>query len=263
MKRFISVVLLVMITLSIGLITNAEAPNHLASVLDKGVIRVAMIPDNPGWSVMGSSGEWAGYDVQVAQMLADSLGVKMELIPTEGANRITMVQTDKCDVVISSFTPTIERAKVITFTSAYGAAGTLPLVRKDNVFTSWEEIADKKIAVARGSTNDTLATNRFPNAEIIRFDSITDAFIAVKTGKADVLFEDDSQVYALIENNDDVISMDVPLMNPAYAAFGVMQGDYVWLEYLNRFIVNNMYSGEFKKIWFDNFGRDMADLLNY
>ena len=120
-----------------------------------------MIPENPGWSVMDAEGNWVGYDVEVAKLLAQELGVELELIPTEGGNRVTMVQTDKCDVVISSFTPTLDRAKVITFSNPYGAAGTLPLCRKDNVFTSWEELSDKKIACARGSTNDILATNEF------------------------------------------------------------------------------------------------------
>ena len=189
--------------------------------------------------------------------------MELELIPTEGGNRVTMVQTDKCDVVISSFTPTLDRAKVITFSNPYGAAGTLPLCRKDNVFTSWEELSDKKIACARGSTNDILATNEFPDAEVLRYDSIADAFIAVKTGKADVLFEDDSQVYSLVAENDDVMAMEVPLRNPAYACCGVEQGDTIWLDYVNRFIDNYMYSGKFTQLWRDNFGREMAELLSY
>lgn len=212
---------------------------------------------------MDAEGNWVGYDVEVAKLLAQELGVELELIPTEGGNRVTMVQTDKCDVVISSFTPTLDRAKVITFSNPYGAAGTLPLCRKDNVFTSWEELSDKKIACARGSTNDILATNEFPDAEVLRYDSIADAFIAVKTGKADVLFEDDSQVYSLVAENDDVMAMEVPLRNPAYACFGVEQGDTIWLDYVNRFIDNYMYSGKFTQLWRDNFGREMAELLSY
>ena len=257
-------VLMLTLALCLTLVTGAQAADsHLQSVLDSGTLRVAMIPENPGWSVMDASGAWVGYDVEVAKLLADALGVKLELIPTEGGNRVTMIQTDKVDVCISSFTPTLERAKVITFSRPYGAAGTLPLCRKDNLFTSWEELADKRIACARGSTNDILATNQYPNAEILRFDSIADAFIALKTGKADVLFEDDSQVYALMADNPDMASMDVPLMNPAYACLGVAQGDTVWLDYVNRFIDNYMYSGTFHKLWFDAFGREMPKLWDF
>lgn len=262
-KKLTTLLLAIMLFCTVFATVSAEEESHLQRVLNSGVLRVAMIPENPGWSVMDATGQWVGYDVQVAQMLADALGVKLELIATEGGNRVTMIQTDKCDVVISSFTPTLERAKVITFSRPYGAAGTLPLCRKKDAFSSWEEIADKRIACARGSTNDILATNEFPNAEVIRYDSIADAFIAVKTGKADVLFEDDSQVYALVADNDDVMAMEVPLKNPAYACFGVAQGDTIWLDYVNRFIDNYMYSGKFKQMWKDNFGRDMADLLNY
>ena len=262
MKKVCTLVLALVLVLALSAGALA-ADSHLHRILESGKIRVAMIPENPGWSVMDADGNWVGYDVEIAKMLAEALGVELELIPTEGGNRVTMIQTDKCDVVIASLTPTLERAKVITFSRPYGAAGTLPLCRKNNVFTSWEELADKKIACARGSTNDVLATNTFPNAEILRYDSIADAFVAVKTGKADVLFEDDSQVYALCESNDDCMPMDVPLKNPAYACFGVEQGDTIWLNYVNRFIDNYMYSGTFKDMWRANFGREMADLLNY
>ena len=128
--------LLLVLLLALGATSAvAEGESHLQRVLDSGVLRVAMIPENPGWSVMDAEGNWVGYDVEVAKLLAQELGVELELIPTEGGNRVTMVQTDKCDVVISSFTPTLDRAKVITFSNPYGAAGTLPLCRKDNVFT--------------------------------------------------------------------------------------------------------------------------------
>jgi polar amino acid transport system substrate-binding protein len=264
LKRLSILVLTVILAMTFATgVAFAADQSHLHSVLEKGVLRVAMIPDNPGWSVMGSDGTWVGYDVEVAKLFAEALGVQLELIPTEGGNRVTMIQTDKADVCISSFTPTLERAKVITFSSPYAAAGTLPLCRKDNMLTSWDDLKDKKISCARGSTNDTLATKEFPDAEIVRFDSIADAFIALKTGKVDVLLEDDSQVYALAADNADTAPMDVPLKNPAYAAFGVPQGDHIWLEYVNRFIVNNMYSGVFHQLWRDSFGREMFELYSY
>lgn len=261
-KKLTALILSLALVLSLAGSALAE-DGHLQRVLDSGVLRVAMIPENPGWSVMNATGEWVGYDVEIAKLLAEELGVKLELIPTEGGTRVTMIQTDKADVCISSFTPTLERAKVITFSRPYGAAGTLPLCRADNLFTSWEDLKGKKIACARGSTNDILATNDFPESEIIRFDSIADAFIAVKTGKADVLFEDDSQVYALMADNPDMAVMDVPLKNPAYACFGVAQGDTVWLDYINRFIDNYMYSGVLHDLWQANFGREMFKLWNF
>ena len=48
-----------------------------------------------------------------------------------------------------------------------------------------------------------------------------------------------------------------------YACFGVEQGDTIWLDYVNRFIDNYMYSGKFTQLWRDNFGREMAELLSY
>lgn len=243
--------------------SDAAVKSHLYRVIESGTMRVGIIPDNPGWSVLGSDSKWNGYDVDIANKLAEVLGVKVEFIPVSGPQRLPMVQSDKVDVIISSFTATSERAKSINFTRPYAASGILGLCKKDNVVKSWPDLDGKKLSVPRGTTADIFVTKNFPNADIVRFDAIADAFMALKTGKVDVLMEDDPAVYDLANSNPDMTPMPVDPAHPTYLCMAVQHGDQIWLEFVNRFIEDNLFAGEFANLYEKHFGRKISKLVNY
>lgn len=242
-----------------GVSTVAEE-STLDKVLANKKLRVAIIPDNPGWSTLGTDNTYIGVDADIARLLADSLGVELEFENTDGAGRISMIESDKADVVIACLTATNERAKQVAFSHPYAASGILGLCKTDNVFTSWDDLKDKKIAVPRGSTNDIFATAAYPDAEIVRFDAIADAFTALQTGKVDVLLEEDTTVNDLANKNPDMAVMPVEQQKSSYIAMASKRGDDVWLEYLNNFIRNALYSGEINEIYKAYFNKDMPSL---
>lgn len=243
--------------------TQTEDQSRLQRVLDAGKVRVATIPDNPGWSVLGSDGNWKGYDIDIAMAFGEALGVEVEFVPTDGAGRIPMINSDKCDIVISGIVPTDERARSVAFTEPYSASGILGLCRTGEVIESWEDLSDKKISLARGTTMDVFATETYPDAEIVRFESIADAFMALKTGKVDVLLEATAAVNNLAKENEDMEPMPVAPARAAFACMAVAQGDQDWLNYVNNFIRNNMYSGTFQEYYKEHFGTEIPELYNY
>lgn len=244
-------------------VSNAAEESVLDQVLSSKKLRVAILPDNPGWSTLGTDNKYTGVDADIANLLGKSLGVEVVFENTDGASRVAMIQSGKADVVIACLTATNERAKQITFSDPYAASGILGLCKADKVLTSWDELKDKKIAVPRGSTNDVFATQAYPNAEIVRFDAIADAFTALKTGKVDVLLEEDTTVNDLAKRNKDLAVMPVEQQRSSYIAMALKRGDSIWLEYLNNFIRNALYSGEINEIYKTHFGKDMPSLLTY
>mgnify|MGYP002511380763 CR=1 FL=1 len=243
--------------------TTAAQESTLDKVLANKKLRVAIIPDNPGWSTLGTDNSYTGVDADVARLLADSLGVEVEFENTDGAGRVSMIESDKADVVIACLTATNERARQVAFSDPYAASGILGLCKSDNVFTSWDDLKDKKIAVPRGSTNDIFATAAYPDAEIVRFDAIADAFTALQTGKVDVLLEEDTTVNDLAAKNADMAVMPVEQQRSSYIAMASKRGDEIWLEYLNNFIRNALYSGDLNEIYKTHFNKDMPSLLTY
>lgn len=234
--------------------------NRLQKILDAGTLRVGMIPDNPGWSTMDANGNWTGYDADIAKMMAEALGVDVEYVVTDGAGRIPLIQTDKVDIVISCFAATNERAKTVGLSDPYAASGLLPICRKGEVLASWEDMADKKIAVARGSTIDIFATEAYPNAEIMRFDSIADAFMALKSKKADVMIEEDTAIYDLSKNNpNDVEIMAVEPRAASLVCMGFAPDDQVWINFVNKFIEISRKSGKLDEFYLNNFNKELPN----
>lgn len=270
--RISSKLLLVPLVASAMLLAGCTSPSvnagptgdsHLSQVLSNKKLRVAMIPDNPPSSTLTASGEWQGYDVDIALKLGEALGAEVEFLSTDGDNRLTMVQTDKADVSISTFTPNNERAKSIEFTIPYTSSGSLPLFRADSGISSFADLAGKKVSLARGSSADTLMTSRYPDTEVVRFDSIADAFLALKTDKVDALIEDNPIVHELSNENPEFKTITGSPENMGYIAMGVQQGDQVWLNYLNNFINNMNISGENNAMYVKWFGSEMPQLYGY
>lgn len=71
--------------------TQTAETSTLNKVLESGKLRVAILPDNPGWSTLGTDNDYHGIDADIARLLAESLGVELEFQNTDGAGRVPMI----------------------------------------------------------------------------------------------------------------------------------------------------------------------------
>ena len=235
--------------------------SQLNKVIKAGTVRVAVLPDYPPFGVQNASGQLEGYEIDIAKKLAEALGVKVELVSTDGAGRLPLLKSNRVDVNISAFTSTNERAKAVAFTTPYAAAGAMVLFRKSDPVTSYADLAGKKVSVARGSTNDTLMTKYYPKTEVVRFESIADAIAAMKAGKVDAVVEGQFTVKQQEAKDPAQQALDAPPLRPSLISMGVLQGDALWLDYLNNFIRNLTASGDNQDIYKKWFGADLPDVV--
>ena len=171
-------------------------------------------------------------------------------MPTNGDSRLPLLQSDRVDVNISSYTATNDRALSVGFTIPYVAHGAGVIYDKSHPITSLADLAGKKVSVARGSTNDTIMTTEYPNTDVVRFDTIADALAALKAGKVDAAVESYETVKGLAQQDPSQLAvLDVPPISPSIVSMGVLPGDQVWLNYLNNFIRNLITSGEDNKLY--------------
>ena len=104
-----------------GLVGAAPTPGPTScqDILEAGVVRIGVPLDVPPFGSQNANRQPEGFDVDMANMVAKALGVKLELQQITGANRIPFLLTDKVDIVISVMGLTPERAKQIMFTAPY------------------------------------------------------------------------------------------------------------------------------------------------
>ena len=165
----------------IGLSAQAD---DLADIKAAGQISVGIFSDFPPFSSASADMSLKGYDVDVAQNIADSLGVKLNLVSVTGQNRIAYLNDKRVDILMSvGFSK--ERAEVIDFAAAYAPYYIAVIGPAAVSIKGKDDLADKTIAVNRGTLEDTSLTAAAPaSATIQRFEnynSVIQAFISGQT----------------------------------------------------------------------------------
>lgn len=149
------------------------AESTIEKVLQRGVLRVGFSTFVP-WAMQDKSGEFIGFEIDVARRLAKDLGVKLELVPTKWAGMIPALLTGKFDVIIGGMSVNMERNLKVNFTIPYDYAVMDMMINKKLAgdFTSSDDFNKPEviIAVRTGSTAATAAKRAFPNATFRYFE---------------------------------------------------------------------------------------------
>jgi len=149
-----------------------------------GQINVGIFSDFPPFSSASADMSIKGYDIDVAQFIADSLKVKLNLVSVTGQNRIPFLTEKRVDILMSvGFSK--ERAEVIDFAAAYAPYYIAVIGPAALKVEGKDDLADKSIAVNRGTLEDTSLSEVAPaSADIRRFDNynaVIQAFISGQT----------------------------------------------------------------------------------
>jgi polar amino acid transport system substrate-binding protein len=236
--------------------SGAAADSALRHVLATGTLKVASCLSFTPFGFTNPQGQPDGYDVDIANELAKDMGVKLEVVDTTSSNRIPNLQTNKVDVVFCNFTRTLERAKEIAFTDPYVVATEGLLVRAGSGITSLESMKGRTVAVVKGSTNADVLREHGVDVKVAEFDSSQAAVLAVKQGQADAMVEDSNYLQYQAKLNPGLQVVTSNLVPLEYNAFGVKQGDQVWVDYLNQFLFDLSASGKNVELYRKWFGVD-------
>jgi polar amino acid transport system substrate-binding protein len=156
----------------------------LDDITKAGVLKVGVFGDFPPFSSVTTDMSLKGYDIDVAQILADALKVKASLVTVTGQNRIPYLTEHRVDILLS-VGHSAEREKVIDFTDAYAPYYIAVIGPKALKVEGKADLAGKSIAVNRGTLEDSSLTEAAPaGADIKRFDnynSVIQAFLSGQT----------------------------------------------------------------------------------
>ncbi len=214
--------------------------SKLTEIVNRGVLRVGTCAIYPPFDMVDKNGEIFGFDVDIDKMMAEELGVKLELVNTAWDGIIDTLYTGKTDVLIIGMTRTLKRMLRVSFTDSYFVHGQRLGVNKERQpnITSWEQL-DKPgniITVMLGTTGDFAATEMFKKATIRRFEAAPEMIMEAVRGRADAFQWDEPQVAIHVgRNRDKLYIVDVP-GHREEMAFAIQRGDPDFLNWLNFFI---------------------------
>ena len=169
-----------------GSIGTAQA-DALEDITKAGTINVGVFSDFPPFSSASADMSLKGYDIDVAQIIADALKVKPNLVSVTGQNRIPYLTEHRVDILLS-VGHSAEREKVIDFTAAYAPYYIAVIGPQAMAVTDKAALAGKSIAVNRGTLEDTSLTEAAPpGADIKRFDNYNSVIQAFLSRQADLM----------------------------------------------------------------------------
>ncbi len=181
--------------------TQARA-DALADITSRGTLRVAVPQDFPPFGSVGADMTPQGYDIDVAALIAEKLGVELELTPVTSANRIPYLQTDKVDLVISSLGKNPDREKVIDFSVAYAPFFNGIFAPDDVAVAAIEDLKGHSVGVTRGSVEDLeISALVGDDVAMKRYEDNNGTISAFLSGQVDVIATGNVVAAAILARN--------------------------------------------------------------
>lgn len=191
-----------------------------------------------------------GSDVDVARAFAKDLGVELEIVPLTGPNRIPYLMTKKVDMVISVFSVTPEREKVIAFSNPYGVNQLVLGAPKAVPIKGVDDLPGKRVGVVRGNLQDTVLTAAAPQGtKIVRFDDDATVATAIASGQIDAIVTPRTSLLTITSANPTKGIEVKQVMKSQPYAIGLRKEDTALRETVNKWIDTNMKNGRLGLIY--------------
>ncbi|MDO4344869.1 MAG: transporter substrate-binding domain-containing protein [Eubacteriales bacterium] len=207
----------------------------LEEIQEDGTINIGVFSDKNPFGYVDENGEYQGYDVYFANRIGEDLGVEVNFVSTEAANRIEYLQTGKVDVILANFTVTDERAEEVDFALPYMNVALGVVSPDDNVITSLDDWnTDDQIIVISGTTAETYLTENYPDIPLQKYDSYANAKNALENGNGVAWANDNTEVIAFALQNEGYTVGIPELGSKDTIAPAVSKGNETLLNWINE-----------------------------
>ena len=231
-----------------------------------GTVNIGVFSDKSPFGYVDENGQYQGYDVYFANRIGQDLGVKVNYVSTEAANRIEYLQTGKVDIILANFTVTPERAQEVDFASPYMNVA-LGVVSPDSaVITSLEDIGpEDQVIVISGTTAETYLEKNYPNIRLQKYDAYAEAKTAFENGNGVAWANDNTEVIAFAIENPGY-TVGIPSLGSADTiAPAVTKGNESLLNWLGDEIAalgkERFFHADYEATLLDTYGSDYEDTL--
>lgn len=165
---------------------------------------------------------FVGCDMWLAQQIADSLGVELEIVDMSFAGIIPAVQSGQVDLGIAAFTNTPERAEEIDFSNLYETSAQLLIVKTGNAdtYSTKEALAGQKVGAQKGTIQSQLIQSALPDSELFELEKYPALALEVQNGNIAGLVVDQAVGESLVANSNGELEVSNFEFSAEEASFG-------------------------------------------
>ena len=245
---------------------NTAQARTLDEIKKDGKIKIGVFSDKNPFGYVDENGEYQGYDVYFANRIGEDLGVEINYVSTEAANRIEYLQTGKVDIILANFTVTEERAEEVDFALPYMNVALGVVSKDDHVIESLDDIGtDEEIIVISGTTAETYLVKNYPDIKLQKYDSYANAKNAFENGNGVAWANDNTEVIAFALQNTGYTVGIPSLGSQDTIAPAVSKGNESLLNWLNEEIKvlgeEQFFHAAYEATLADTYGLDYEESL--
>ncbi len=221
MKKIIALVLAALMAMTL-LASCGPKGKTLAEVKEAGKLTVATSPDFPPFESLEGD-EVVGIEVDIMNLIADELGVELEIVQMDFDSVLLGIQSAKYDCGMSGITANEERKENMLFTTPYYNAAQVIVVKEGSEIAGKADLDGKKVSVQTGTTADEGCKELLGVDNVSAFAANADAKAALTTGKVDAWVVDNLTAIQMVEDGDGLVILEEKMTDEPYAfafAFG-------------------------------------------
>ena len=200
----------------------AEASTLLDQIKAKGKLVVGTEAQYAPYEFKDLDANFVGCDMWLAQQIADSLGVELEIVDMSFAGIIPAVQSGQVDLGIAAFTNTPERAEEIDFSDLYETSAQLLIVKTGNAdtYSTKEALAGQKVGAQKGTIQSQLIQSALPDSELFELEKYPALALEVQNGNIAGLVVDQAVGESLVANSNGELEVSNFEFSAEEASFG-------------------------------------------
>ena len=224
-------------------------------VMERGKVVVGVKADYKPWGYRDADGSIVGMEIDIAQAMADAMGVELETVAVQSSNRMQFLEQGKTDMFIATMSDREDRRKIVGITSPpYYTSGTNIMAPKALSFKNWEDLRGKNVCGKQGAFYNQVVTDRY-GVNIVAFTGNAEAKQALRDKKCVAWVYDDSSIGSDLASGE-YEEFEMPLAseddNPWGLAVPIAERDCVFGNFMSGLIFNMHQTGkliELEKKW--------------
>jgi polar amino acid transport system substrate-binding protein len=221
-------------------------------VLENNIVRIGVRNDNPPMSFIDESGEWIGFDIDLATAMAAQIGVELELVPVDGTTRISFLQTGDVDMSVASMNHTRSREDAIDFSLTYFWDNQSFLIRQ-GTYATIDDLMGQTVAANAGSSaipswQEYSAERGGPVPDVVEFSDKLAAVQALRDGAVEGYTEDNITLLSLAAG-DPNLELLPGGHNPVQFGIGLPVNDSLWRDQVNYALQALWLDGTYNRIY--------------
>ena len=222
----------------------------MARLVEEGSITIGTKFDQPLFGLQGPDGVPVGCDVEIGQLVADTLGVEAEFVEAQSAQRETLIDNGSVDIVVATYTINDTRKEVVDFAGPYYIAGQSLMVLQDNTdINGPEDLAGNTVCSADGSTPAQNIIENYPEAELVTYGAYTDCLDPLLSGQVNAVTTDNVIIAGYVDESPDDFKLVGDLFTEEPYGIGLAKDDDEFRDFVNDVIEDAYASGAWEEAW--------------